>query len=161
MNNTTGTQNAATGYEAPSDSPTGNFNTANGYHALKRNTTGTSNTAVGNEALSQNTTATNDIALRFGAGNKLTSGDSNIEIGSFGTPGETRTIRVGRQGTQRATFIAGITGETVAGGVGVIIDTNGHLGTVTSSSRYKEAIQPMVTSSAAIFTFQGFALHLF
>ena len=36
------------------------------------------------------------------------------------------------------TFIAGISGVTVAGGVGVIIDTNGQLGTVVSSARFKD-----------------------
>jgi hypothetical protein len=43
-------------------------------------------------------------------------------------------IRIGKQGTQSATYIAGISGATVAGGVAVIIDTSGHLGTVTSSN---------------------------
>jgi hypothetical protein len=31
-----------------------------------------------------------------------------------------------------------------------VIDTNGHLGTLTSSARYKEAIQPMDKASEAI-----------
>src|SRR5207247_7595337 len=48
------------------------------------------------------------------------------------------------------TFIAGISGVTVAGGVGVIIDTDGHLGTVVSSARFKEAIKPMDKASEAI-----------
>jgi hypothetical protein len=41
---------------------------------------------------------------------------------------------------------------TVAGGVGVIIDDKGQLGTVTSSARYKEAIKPMDKSSEAILS---------
>src|SRR5439155_7051831 len=47
-------------------------------------------------------------------------------------------------------FIAGISGATVPGGVGVIIDANGHLGTVTSSERFKEKIRPMDRASEAI-----------
>ena len=43
---------------------------------------------------------------------------------------------------------------TVAGGVGVIVDTDGHLGTVTSSARYKEAIKPMKDASEAILLLQ-------
>ena len=39
--------------------------------------------------------------------------------------GESKTIRIGKQGTQTKTVIAGISGATVPGGVGVIIDTNG------------------------------------
>jgi len=41
---------------------------------------------------------------------------------------------------------------TVAGGVGVIIDTKGHLGTITSSARYKQAIKPMDNESEAILS---------
>ena len=39
---------------------------------------------------------------------------------------------------------------TVAAGIGVIVDSNGHLGTSTSSARYKENIQPMDKASEAI-----------
>jgi hypothetical protein len=52
--------------------------------------------------------------------------------------------------TQQATFIAGIRGATVVSGVGVIVGTNGQLGTVTSSERFKEAIKPMDKASEAI-----------
>jgi len=48
--------------------------------------------------------------------------------------------------------MAGISGATVAGGVGVIIDTNGHLGTVVSSERFKDEIKPMDKASEAILT---------
>src|SRR4029450_9700970 len=51
--------------------------------------------------------------------------------------------------THTNTFIAGINGVTVAGGVGVVIDTTGHLGTATSSARYKDDIKPMDTQSEA------------
>jgi uncharacterized coiled-coil protein SlyX len=64
--------------------------------------------------------------------------------------GEANRIRVGTKGTHKATFIAGISGGTVAGGVGVIIDTNGHLGTVVSSERFKDAIKPMDKASEGI-----------
>jgi trimeric autotransporter adhesin len=39
---------------------------------------------------------------------------------------------------------------TVSGGVGVIIDTDGHLGTVVSSARFKDKIKPMDKASEAI-----------
>jgi hypothetical protein len=38
---------------------------------------------------------------------------------------------------------AGISGKTVASGVGVIVNSSGQLGTVLSSERFKEAIKPM------------------
>src|SRR4029077_7796813 len=59
-------------------------------------------------------------------------------------------IRIGKVGTQTGTFIAGIHGVTVASAVGVVVDVNGHLGTVTSSARFKGAIKPMDKASEAI-----------
>jgi len=59
-------------------------------------------------------------------------------------------IRVGAVGTQTTTFIAGISGATVADGVSVIVGADGHLGTIVSSERYKDAIKPMDKASEAI-----------
>src|SRR5207244_3757475 len=74
-----------------------------------------------------------------------------IDIGSdVGGGGESRTIRIGTTPTHLRTFVAGISGVTVAGGVGVIIDTNGQLGTVVSSERFKDGIKPMDRASEAI-----------
>ena len=84
----------------------------------------------------------------------LTTGSNNIEIGNAGVAAESNAIRIGTVGTQQATYIAGISGKTVAGGVSVMIDTNGHLGTLTSSARYKDKIQPMNKASEAILSLQ-------
>ncbi len=81
-------------------------------------------------------------------------GRNNIDIGNLGVTGEANTVRVGTSGTQTNAYVAGINGVTVAGGIGVIIDSNGHLGTSTSSSRYKENIQPMDKASEAILALQ-------
>jgi len=50
--------------------------------------------------------------------------------------------------------MAGISGATVAGGVAVYVDANGQLGTLTSSRRFKEDIQPMDKASEAILALQ-------
>src|SRR5438045_6845086 len=71
-----------------------------------------------------------------------------VNRGSTATISESRTIRIGEQ--QGRTFVAGISGVTVAGGVGVIIDANGQLGTVVSSKRFKDNIKPMDKASEAI-----------
>jgi hypothetical protein len=133
---------------------TGNNNTADGYHTLLTNRSGSNNTAIGSNALLNNSTGGTNIALGESAGLNLTTGNNNIEIGNFGVAGESRKIRIGRQGTQTGTFIAGISGVTVANGVGVIIDTNGQLGTVVSSQRFKDAIKPMDKASEAILALQ-------
>ena len=61
---------------------------------------------------------------------------------------------MGTNGNQTNTYIAGINGVTVAGGIGVVIDGNGHLGTSTSSARYKDDIRPMDRASEAILALQ-------
>jgi Chaperone of endosialidase len=149
--NTTGNNNTANGIDALIDNTTGNFNTANGLEALFRNTTGSHNTANGVETLENNTTGNNNIALGVQAGFNLTTGSNNIDIGNQGVPGESSTIRIGIEGTQTATFIAGISGSTVANGVVVVVDTNGHLGVgALSSQRFKDEIKPMDKASEAI-----------
>src|SRR5205807_1325316 len=90
-----------------------------------------------------------NIALGYSAGFSLTTGSNNIDIGNLGVAAESNTIRVRTVGTQTNTYIAGISGVTVAGGVGVIIDTNGKLGTVVSSERYKEARIAQLRSTLA------------
>ena len=85
------------------------------------------------------------------AGSKAHDRLSNIDIGNTGVKGEGKTIRIGTTGTRQATFIAGVNGVVVAGGVGVIVDADGQLGTSTSSARFKDEIQPMNKASEAIY----------
>ena len=73
----------------------------------------------------------------------------NIEIGSAGTSDESNTIRIGTQGTQSATFIAGISGTTVSG-ADVVVSSTGQLGIATSSARYKRDIHDIGGASAAL-----------
>jgi Chaperone of endosialidase len=147
--NVNGGQNVATGLGALISNTGGNENVAVGYLTLSDNTTGGFNVAIGADALLHNTGSDN-IAVGFGAGSSLTTGDDNIDIGNDGFNGESATIRIGHQGTQTATFIAGIHGATVANGVSVIIGTDGHLGTIVSSQRFKDKIKPMDKASEAI-----------
>src|SRR5262249_47863391 len=67
-----------------------------------------------------------------------------------GVTGEASTIRIGTTGFQTNTYMAAISDATVPGGVGVIVDSSGHLGTTTSSARFKDAIKPMDKASEAI-----------
>ena len=149
VSNTTGTQNTANGDFALFSNTTGGDNTAIGASALNFNTIGSNNTALGDDAL-RVTTGSYNIGLGFKAGTNLTSGSRNIDIGSDGVAGESNTIRIGRVVDQSATFMAGISGATVPTGVAVIVDSSGHLGTTTSSARFKEAIKPMDKASEAI-----------
>jgi len=142
--------NTATGLAALGSNVTGFNNAANGSGALGLNTTGNSNTADGYQALVNNTTGGFNIALGNNAGGNLTTGMNNIDIGNSGFAGESNTIRIGNPTKQTNAYIAGISGVPVAGGVGVIIDGNGHLGTIVSSERFKDGIEPMAHASEAI-----------
>ena len=84
-------------------------------------------------------------------------GNYNIEIGNGGYVHDSAVIRIGA--TQTKTFISGINRVTVADGVGVVIGASGQLGTLTSSARYKEAIQPMAKASEAILSLQPVTFH--
>jgi uncharacterized coiled-coil protein SlyX len=154
--NTTGFNNTANGYEALVFNTTGHDNIANGFKALYNNTAGFDNTANGSQALLHNTTGSSNIALGGEAGFSLTTGSFNIDIGNPGVAGEADTIRIGFQGTQSATFIAGIRGVTTghADAVPVVIDSLGQLGTVSSSRRFKKEIKPMDQTSQAILGLQ-------
>ena len=128
QNNTTGNNNTATGAEALLQNLTGASNTGTGSAALRNNTsgrdntamglaalfnnTGNSNTAVGSQALLQST-GDHNIALGFGSASSVTTGANNIHIGNAGLAADTGLIRIGRQGFQTATFIAGISGANV------------------------------------------------
>ena len=79
----------------------------------------------------------------------LTTGDNNIDIGNSGIPDEANTIRVGTQGTQTKTFIAGVSGAGVSG-MAVKVNAAGQLGTAPSSARFKEAIKPIDKASETI-----------
>jgi hypothetical protein len=147
-----GTQNTASGVGALYNNTSGNYNTATGLGALRSNINGNSNTADGINALSNNRTGSLNAALGDRAGLNLTTGSNNIVIGAgvLGAAGDANTIRIGKSGTQQRTFVAGIYGKTANGGVGVFINSNGQLGTVQSSARYKQDIKPMDKASEAI-----------
>jgi len=168
--NTTGSNNTATGDVALNFNTTGVGNTADGLGALRNNSTGANNTATGFEALQnttggsntalgfvagQNLTGTNNTVLGAGAGFNLTTGNSNIDIGNVGVASDANTIRIGKQGTQTRTFVAGITGATVTGATVMVNTTTGQLGIGgISSRRFKDEIKPMDKASEAILALQ-------
>ena len=151
FSNTGANNNTAHGYQALQANINGGNNTGIGFEALQTNTTGNSNTAVGANAL-KNTTGSDNVALGESAGVAVLAGNNNIHIGNGGADADTETIRIGLQGTQTQTFIAGIRGATtgVANAVNVLIDSNGQLGTMNSSRRFKHKITAMESASESI-----------
>jgi hypothetical protein len=175
LSNTTGTQNTATGFVALYGNTTGAYNTGNGTNALVNNTTGSQNTANGINTLHTNTTGSantangsnalfsntgdNNTALGFAAGDSLTTGSNNIDIGNHGVAGETGIIRIGG-GSQTATYVAGIAGQTVgAGGSTCYVDNDGKLGVFLSARRFKTDIADMAAASEALLALRPVTFH--
>jgi hypothetical protein len=141
--NTTGYNNTAYGLQALMSNIGGYGNAAQGTYALQYNTTGHQNMAVGNQALKNNTTGNQNIALGFQAGLNLTTGSDNIYVANpGGAAAESGTIRIGAQGTQTAAYVQGIYGVSVSGNP-VYVASNGQLGVVVSSERYKTEVASM------------------
>ena len=92
------------------------------------------------------------------AGVNLTTGDNNIDIGNQGVRDESNTIRVGTQGTQTKTFIAGIS-DAAIGGMEVRVNQNGRLGIEPSSERFKEGIKPMDKASGVLLALRPVTFH--
>jgi Chaperone of endosialidase len=158
QHNTGGLANTATGADALGNNTTGDANAAVGAFALFNNSTGIRNTAIGVESLKRNN-GSNNVAIGYEAGMNIGIGSNNICIGHMGVTSDTDTIRIGMTGVQTTTFVAGVSGATVPAGVGVIVDANGHLGTVVSSQRFKDNVQPMDKASEAILSLQPVTFH--
>jgi hypothetical protein len=176
LNNINGTRNNALGFEALNSHTTGSFNNAFGGFALFFDQNGEFNNAFGDDALTSNvsginntamgdsalvsSTGSNNTALGADAGSSLTTGDNNIDIGNTGVAGESATTRIGSE-FQTRTFISAIRGVTtgIADAVNVVIDSNGQLGTMSSSRRYKKEIKPMDQTSEAILALKPVMFH--
>ena len=143
-----GSLNTATGRSALLANTFGVNNTATGASALQANITGDGNTAVGVGALASNSSGSGNTAIGIGAGNLLETGEDNIYVRNSGVAAESKTIRIGTN--QLDTFIVGISGATSAGGVAVLVNGNGRLGTATSSRRFKQDVQDMGATSTAL-----------
>jgi hypothetical protein len=159
--NTTGFQNTASGSWALAANTTGYSNVAIGSTALRANMTGKNNIALGTSALQQNTDGSSNIAIGTDAATNLVGGSYNIHVGHWGAEMDDRTIRIGTSGDQTRTFIAGIRGVTTgrANAVAVLIDTDGQLGTVSSSRRVKDDIADMDTGSSGLMKLRPVTFH--
>ena len=153
--NTTGLANAAFGDVALETNTSGQGNTAVGSAALAANTTGNGNTAIGADALQLVTTGSSNIAIGANAGSNLSSNAvGNIIVASTGFPSDNHTIRIGTLSGQSSFFAGGISGATtgLSGAVPVVIDSNGQLGTISSSARFKEDIHDMDDASSGLLS---------
>jgi hypothetical protein len=106
------------------------------------NTMGANNAFFGSNAGGSNTNGSSNIVIGSNAGLNLVAGSNNIYLANAGAD-ESDHIRIGTEGTQTATFIAGINGINVNPSTSVVVNSSGQLGVVLSSRRYKQDIRDM------------------
>lgn len=175
--NGTGNGNTGFGTGALSYNGGGSGNTAVGNDALgfagyNGGQAPNNNTAVGSNAgvnlgTVSSVGGSSNIMLGYNAGfnydGALGDESNNIDIGNLGVEGDGASpnpgvIRIGLDANQdsncandlacqSSTYIAGISGVSIAGGSTVVINSLGQLGTVPSSRRYKEDIRDMGAAS--------------
>ena len=174
---TSGYDNVALGDSALYACQGGQDNIGIGTEALYSNTDGVENIAIGSSALYSVETGSDNIAIGYSALSTLSSGQSNICMGNgvasqpafngssniiIGNNGaenytgtESYNILIGANGVtgdSNATRIANITGTTTgSSAVACLVDSNGQLGTTSSSLRYKTNIEDLGDISSRIY----------
>jgi hypothetical protein len=79
----------------------------------------------------------------------VAGGNNNILIGSGGITNQNSTIHIGSSFTHSKAHIAGIRGVTtsIANAIPVLIDSDGQLGTTSSSGRFKKDVADMADAT--------------
>jgi Chaperone of endosialidase len=140
--NATGINNTANGQRTLYDNLNGSRNTASGVGALGNNTMGNNNTADGSQALGNNTTGSFNTALGNNAGSGVSTAEDVICIGAAGAD------------VSHSCYIDNIFNQSSPSGLAVFVNSDGKLGTIMSSMRFKEDIKPMDKASEAILALQ-------
>src|SRR5437667_85748 len=138
----TGFAPKAFGVSPPPDGGYPNKNTANGSGALGNKTMDNNNTADGFQTLGNNTTGSLNIALGNNAGSGVSTADDVICIGAAGAD------------VSHSCYIGNIFNQSSPSGLAVFVNSDGKLGTIMSSRRFKENIKPMDKASEAILALQ-------
>jgi hypothetical protein len=148
QSNLTGLRNTGVGSAVLFNNTVGDSNTAIGVSAMYSNTNGSDNTAVGAGAL-MGSNGSGNIALGASAGTGISEANGVIAIGSAGGK------------VSNSCFIAKIRDVTTqnADAIPVVIDSTDQLGTMSSSRRYKQEIQPMDKSSEAVLALKPVTFH--
>jgi Chaperone of endosialidase len=111
-------------------------------------TSGSGNIAIGRGALSFLSTGSGNIGIGVNVAPSLSSGSNNLYIGNPGSGNESGQIRIGRNDLHtQGTVIASIYGFGSSGGIPVIVNSGGRLGTTTSSARFKEDVRSIGAES--------------
>jgi hypothetical protein len=142
--------NTVVGVSAGHALTNGSLNVAAGFEAMDLGTSASRNVVIGWHA-GRNINGQRNVVIGSEAGSALVSGSNNIFIGNPGAD-ESQTIRIGTVGTHTRAFFAGIHNSTPAGTpVPVYVNSDGQLGVLTSSARFKLGIRDIGDASAALY----------
>ncbi len=122
----------------------GYYNVALGMDSMLNATGGSYNTALGTNTLVNLGTGSNNVAIGYNAGSCATvNGSQNIWISHCGLAKDANVIRIGTQGTQKFTQVAGIFNIKLpaTGGQAVYVNSKGQLGVI--STKIVTAVQPV------------------
>lgn len=155
-----GSYNTMVGSHALTRAENSTGNVAIGYRSMETSVSGNNNTAIGTAAGGQLTTGADNVMIGHGAGWNATTGSANIHISTWGAQ-ESNTIRIGHPGNQNRAFVQGIRGVTTAApnGMAVLIDSNGQLGTDSSSRRVKTDIRDMGDTTGTLMALRPVSFH--
>ena len=146
-----GVQNVYIGYSAGGGFTNGGgiANVFVGTGSGQRTNLGGSNTFLGSGAGGTQITGNSNTALGVGAGSGVITADNVIAIGAQGA------------NVDSSCFIGNIRGVTTANtnAIPVVIDSAHQLGTMSSSRRFKNEIQPMDKASEAILALRPVTFH--
>jgi hypothetical protein len=154
--NTTGDSNTAIGSQALLSNTSGHQNAAFGAYALFRNAEGGGNTAVGGSALNENRTGNFNTAVGGGA-LLVATGSSNTAVGAgagdnVGSANNVICIGQGVLGADlsNSCYIGNIWNQP-GGSQAVYVNSDGKLGALVSSRRFKDEIKPIEQASEVIY----------
>ena len=161
----TGLYNTGVGLNALSSNTQGRYNVALGAFSMGSSTTNTANTCCGYLSGSGMLSGSDNNSLYgYNIASNFASGSNNVVVGTsipfvnvgsgnvyFGSSvnnavNESNTMRLGGNGITR-TFLNGVRGVSVSGGLTMQCDANGQLGTVVSAYRFKQNIRPLKDTS--------------
>ena len=114
--------------------------------------TGNENTFIGAYGGASNTSGFRNTFVGSAAGVYNSTGNFNVYLDNTGPNSgtESNTIRIGDPRAHFAAYMAGIYGSIVSSGVLVYVNSDGQLGTSSSSLRFKEQVRNMGDSTNAL-----------
>jgi hypothetical protein len=103
-------------------------------------------------------TGSGNIGIGVNVAPSLSTGSNNLYIGNPGASNESGQIRIGRNDLHtQGTVIASIHGFGSSGGIPVIVNSGGRLGTTTSSVRVKEDVRDIGAESDGLMSLRPVA----